>query len=225
MRAVAAQGGEVMAPALELGRGEQLGGALVVDQVPLEVEEQQRRLQLRRALLDALHQRPRLGRPGVDREAERGVAAGAPDEVGDLLQLAHRRGDGGGVELGDLAAVPVCEGLGAPLGVVEASGDTLGALATDQRLEVPARIGERLVGGRRRSGGCLGMHAEEATQRRDRATAASASRSRSASSDPTPSSQKAAAESTLPTIHSKFIPKNPVMKVSGRKIVATIVSR
>ena len=212
-----------MAPALELGRGEQLG-ALVVEQVPLEVEEEERRPQLRRALLDALHQRPRLGRLGVDRKAERGVAAGAR-RVGDLFQLAHRRGDGGGVELGDLAAVPVGEGLGPPLGVVEASGDPLGALATDQRLEVPARIGERLVGGaaprRRVPSGCMPRRllSDAIAQQQQ------CEQEQGVSIDPTPSSQKAAAESTLPTIHSKFIPKNPVMKVSGRKIVATIVSR
>jgi GNAT superfamily N-acetyltransferase len=42
---------------------------------------------------------------------------------------------------------------------------------------------------------------------------------------PTPSSQKASCVSIWPTIHSKFMPKKPVMKVSGRKIVATTVSQ
>jgi GNAT superfamily N-acetyltransferase len=42
---------------------------------------------------------------------------------------------------------------------------------------------------------------------------------------PTPSSQKANWVSISPTIQSKFIPKKPVMNVSGRKIVATTVSQ
>jgi GNAT superfamily N-acetyltransferase len=41
----------------------------------------------------------------------------------------------------------------------------------------------------------------------------------------TPSSQNASCVSISPTIHSKFIPKKPVMNVSGRKIVATTVSQ
>jgi GNAT superfamily N-acetyltransferase len=42
---------------------------------------------------------------------------------------------------------------------------------------------------------------------------------------PTPSSQKASCVSISPTIQPKFIPKKPVMNVSGRKIVATTVSQ
>ena len=42
---------------------------------------------------------------------------------------------------------------------------------------------------------------------------------------PTPSSQNASAESMLPTSQPKFMPKKPVTKVIGRKIVATTVSQ
>ena len=41
---------------------------------------------------------------------------------------------------------------------------------------------------------------------------------------PTPSPQKICGETMLLTIQPKFWPKNPVMYVSGRKIVAMIVS-
>jgi GNAT superfamily N-acetyltransferase len=42
---------------------------------------------------------------------------------------------------------------------------------------------------------------------------------------PTPRSQNASCVSIPSTIHPKFMPKNPVMNVSGRKIVATTVSQ
>jgi GNAT superfamily N-acetyltransferase len=42
---------------------------------------------------------------------------------------------------------------------------------------------------------------------------------------PMPSSQKAICVSISSTIHPKFMPKNPVMNVSGRKIVATTVNQ
>ena len=41
---------------------------------------------------------------------------------------------------------------------------------------------------------------------------------------PIPKAKKAAAESTRSTIQPKFWPKNPVMKASGRKIVAISVN-
>ena len=40
-----------------------------------------------------------------------------------------------------------------------------------------------------------------------------------------PSSQKATCVSMRSTIHPKFMPKNPVMNVSGTKIVATTLTR
>ena len=40
-----------------------------------------------------------------------------------------------------------------------------------------------------------------------------------------PSNQNATWVSTRSTIHPKFMPKNPVMKVSGTKIVATTLTR
>ena len=42
--------------------------------------------------------------------------------------------------------------------------------------------------------------------------------------NPTPSNQKAGAESMWSTSQPKFIPKNPVRKVSGKKTVAITVS-
>ena len=43
--------------------------------------------------------------------------------------------------------------------------------------------------------------------------------------NPKPSSQKATGVSMWSTIHPKFMPKNPVMNVSGTKIVATTLTR
>ena len=50
------------------------------------------------------------------------------------------------------------------------------------------------------------------------------SRRHEAKSEPIPAAQNAAAESISFTSQRKFWPKNPVMKVSGRKTLATIVS-
>ena len=91
VRAVAALHPQVVATEGELVGGQQLLGLLVGDLVPLELEEQERRLDRRRALADLLHQRADLGRERVDRERERRVGAGAPGEFGDRLELAHRR--------------------------------------------------------------------------------------------------------------------------------------
>ena len=89
---------------------------------------------------------PTSGETRVDGEGERGVGAGAPGEVGDRLELAHRLGDPGRVELGDLAAVALGERVGALLRLVELGQRALGPAAVDQRLEVPAGGGEGLVG-------------------------------------------------------------------------------
>ena len=76
VRAVPAQVGQVVAPAVELIGGEELGGRFVVDLVPLQLEEQELGLDRRRSLAD-LHQRADLRRLRVHRERERGVGAGA----------------------------------------------------------------------------------------------------------------------------------------------------
>ena len=169
VRAVAAQGGQVMAPALELGRREQLGGALVVELVPLEVEEQQRRLRSapRAPGRSASAPRPRATGCRPRSRARRRRRRARPRRRSPRARASPRR-------CRRRRARRPCRGTRSAkasarsLGVVEPRGDTVGALAVDQRLEVPARLGERLVGGRRRGGGCLGMHAEEATQARRR---------------------------------------------------------
>ena len=111
MRPVTAGAAQVVAAERQaVGRvgirlGEQLVGVGVIERRPLELEEQQLRLDLGGALLDALQQRPagRIG--GVGREPQRGVGAGASDEVVDPLELVHRPLEPGGVELSDLAGV------------------------------------------------------------------------------------------------------------------------
>ena len=67
---------------VEAGRRQQLAGAVLVDQVPLEVEEEQLRLDRGRELARLLHQPPR-GIGGVEREAEHRVGPGAAGEVVD----------------------------------------------------------------------------------------------------------------------------------------------
>ncbi len=74
-----------------------------------------------------------------------------PDAVADLLELGQRARQRSGVQLGDLAAVPLGERLGARLRLVEQRDRALVALALDQRLEIPAGGLERLVGRARRS--------------------------------------------------------------------------
>ena len=83
---------------------------------------------------------PRAGSCGVDREAQAGVRAGAPDELGDAAELVHELGEPGGVELAD--ATPVRgERAGTLLRLVEQLVDARVALAVDERLDVPRDVG------------------------------------------------------------------------------------
>ncbi len=170
MRAIAALQPQVVAAEGELGRGDQRLGLLVFELVPLEVEEQQRGLQRRQPLADLLHQRAHLGRERVDRERQRGVGAGAPGEVGDRLELAHRLGEPDGVELRHLPPVALGERLGPALGLVELLERPLGAAVLDQRLEVPAGGGEGFVG--RGHGGGVAHGTEDMRRRRSAQAAA-----------------------------------------------------
>ena len=119
VRPVAARRAQVVAAEVEPVGGEQLLGALVVERGPLELEEQQRGLDLRAALLHALEQRAALGVGGGGREVQHRVGAGAADELLQRGELAHRRGEAGAVELGDLAGVGGGERVGAALRLVE----------------------------------------------------------------------------------------------------------
>ena len=105
VRAVAARGAQEVARGVEAVGGHELLGAGVVDRGPLELEEDELRLDRRALLLHALHERAdgRIG--GVDAEAQHRVVAGARAELGDLLQLAHRCRERRRVELGDAAGV------------------------------------------------------------------------------------------------------------------------
>ena len=121
---------------------EQRLGAVVLERRPLELEEDQQRLDLRAALLHALQQRAALGVGGRGGEAQHRVRAGAADELLQPGELVHRRGEPRAVELADLAAVGGRERLGALLGLVEQRLDARRsrARAVEQRLEVPGDL-------------------------------------------------------------------------------------
>ncbi len=125
-------------------------GAIVVELVPFEVEEQQRRLQGRPALGDLLQQRSALGVLGVDGEGERGVGGGATDPIREVLELVHGRREGRRIEVCDLAAIGLGEAVRALLGIVEQLERPLFSAALDQRLEIPAGLGEFGIGRRLR---------------------------------------------------------------------------
>ena len=90
---------------VEPGRRQHRIGMLVIGRRPLQLEEQNLRLGLGGALLDALEQRPPLGVCGVGRKSQRRVRPGAPDEVLDPFKLPHRLAELAGVELRDPARI------------------------------------------------------------------------------------------------------------------------
>ncbi len=127
--------------------GEQLLGALLRQRRPLQLEEQQRRLDRRLALLHQLQQRP-VGRVGgVGREAQSRVGPGAADQLVDLRQLPHRPRKARAVQLAQLARVALGEGLRTGQGVLHPALDAGLALAVQQRLEVPGGAVQLGVGG------------------------------------------------------------------------------
>ena len=90
VRAVAAQRAQVVRGEGELGGGEQLLGTLVRRRVPLQVEEQQLRLDRGAELARLLQQRSARRVRRVERVAQHRVRARAPAEVLDRGQLLHR---------------------------------------------------------------------------------------------------------------------------------------
>ncbi len=163
---VAALVAQVVRAEGERGVGEQALGLLVGHLVPLQLEEQQLGLDRRAELARLLQQRAGLGRLGVDREREHRVRAGASGGVGDRLQLAHRGGEAGGVELGDLAAVGGGERLGALASEAEQLGHPGAALAVDERLEVPVGGFESEIGHRRDDNGAAARPGRSGPRRR-----------------------------------------------------------
>ena len=137
---MAAQRAQVVARGLQAVGAQQLVGALVVDRRPFELEEEQLGLHRRGLLLDAREQRA-VGRVGgVDGEAQHRVVAGAAEAIDDRLELGHRGGELGAVELGDAARVGLGEARGALVGLGQQPVGALGALAVDQRIEVPGDL-------------------------------------------------------------------------------------
>ncbi len=115
VRPVAARGAQVVPAEVEPVLREQLLGAVVLERRPLELEEQQGRLDLRPALLHELQQRAALGVGGRRREVEHREGARAADQLADRGELPHRVREPGPVERRDPAGVPGGEGVGAPL--------------------------------------------------------------------------------------------------------------
>ena len=123
VRAVAALHAQVVGGELEPLGGEQLLGAGVVHLHPLELEEEQFRLDRGGALAHHLHQRPVGGFLGVGREAQVGEAGGPAGQLRDCRQLRHRIAQVRAVELADLALVEPREGSRALIGAIEQRRD------------------------------------------------------------------------------------------------------
>ncbi len=126
--------------------GEQLVGAVVLERRPLELEEDQPRLDGGPLLLHAREQGAarRVGR--VRREVQHGVGADAADDLREPGELAHRLDQAGAVELGDAAGVALGERVGAALGVGEHGVDGGLAGAVEQRGEIPGDLLDLGVG-------------------------------------------------------------------------------
>jgi len=131
--------------------------ARVVECGPLELEEDQRGLDLRATFLHALQQRPALRVGSGGREAQHRVGAGAPDQLLQRGQLGHRHREPRSVELGDLVGVRARERVGTALRLVQQRLDAGGARAGrgQQRLQVPGDtldlgIGDLICGHGRR---------------------------------------------------------------------------
>src|SRR5829696_4937120 len=129
-----------MADEVEPLGAEQLLGPLVVERCPLEVEEEQRGLDLRPALAHALEQRAARGLLRVSREPQHRVRAGAARELLDLGERALRRDEALAVELADPPLVLLGEDARPPGGQVEQALDARLALAVDERVEVPGDV-------------------------------------------------------------------------------------
>ncbi len=140
IRPVAAHRAQVVAARVEAVGAEQLVGALVVDRGPLEVEEEELRLDRGRLLADPRDERAVRRVDRVDGEAQVRVVARAGDELGDRLELGHRLGEPGAVEPGDVSRVAPGERRRPLVGLGQHAVGPLGALAVDQRVEVPRDV-------------------------------------------------------------------------------------
>src|SRR5262249_8078472 len=94
---------------------EQPVGDLVVQPRPLEVEEEQLRLDRRALLLDALQERAVLGRGRVDREREMREGAGLRRDLLDRAELLHGLDEPRLSKSGELAGQALGEYVGALL--------------------------------------------------------------------------------------------------------------
>ncbi len=137
---------EVVAVLLDELAGGELGCPVVVDLEPLELEEAERVLGLDHPLLDGGVQ-VALGLAGdVDRQRQPGVRADPREPVVEVGEGRQGRGQARGVELGDVAAVLLAEGLG----VGEGAGQRIlrGGVVDEQGGEVPVDAGARVGAGR-----------------------------------------------------------------------------
>ena len=141
---------EVVPAEVELVGREQLIDSVLLERGPLELEEQQRRLDRRAALLRQLQQRPIVRIGGVGREAQRGVCARAPDQLVDRRELLHRLPQPLGVELPELARIALRERLRARQRLRQPPLDAVAPLPLEQRLEVPRGPLELWIGRVRR---------------------------------------------------------------------------
>jgi hypothetical protein len=142
VRAVPACGAQEVARRVEALGGQELLGPLVVQRGPLELEEDQLRLQASALLLHALEERAVGGILRVDGEAQRGEVARAAGQVGDGLQLGDGLGEPGPVQLGHAPGVALGEDRGALAGLLEEPVGACLTLAADERLEVPCDVGD-----------------------------------------------------------------------------------
>jgi len=124
----------------QLGVGEQRLGVVILERRPLELEEQQPRLDLGRPLLHEREQRPPCGVGGVGGEAQRRERARPADQLVDLGQLAHRRGEAAGVQLGEPAGVRLGERPCPIAGLVERPLHASPFVAVDQRGQIPGGL-------------------------------------------------------------------------------------
>jgi len=134
-----------------VGRIRERLGRRVVERDPLQLEEPERVRDLHVLLLDHRLEVARLLIVDVDGAAQADVGAGARDGVVDVGDLGQRGGETGGVELADLPAVALGEGLAGLQGVGGERACVRGV--RDDPAEIPAHAL------RARSGGGDGGHA------------------------------------------------------------------
>ena len=155
MVAIAPHVAQVVAAEVQVLAREQLLGTLLRQRRPLQLEEQQRRLDRGRALLRLLQQCAVGGIGGVGGEAQGGICAGAADQLVDHGELLHRLLQAHSVERAELAGVARGERLRPLQGIAQPPLHPVRTLTVHERLEVP---GGRLELGVGRLGGGYGGH-------------------------------------------------------------------